>query len=63
MVALWVGIGFVVGCMLAGGICRFFRKKTEQPVVCLEKDKIDITVQDILRLADLVTAPDVNDLL
>lgn len=63
MVALWVGIGFVAGSMLVGGICWFFRKKTERLVARAEKDKIDITVQDILRLAALSTAPDVSSLL
>lgn len=63
MVALWVGIGFVAGGMLVGGICCFFRKKTERPVVCPETDKMDITVQDILRLTALSNASDITSLL
>ncbi|MDE5610938.1 MAG: hypothetical protein K2I90_02850, partial [Odoribacter sp.] len=60
---LWIGIGFIAGCLLVGGICWSLWKKTEELVIRTGKDKIDITVQDILRLAALGTAPDVNSLL
>ena len=63
MVAVYVGIGFVAGCMLTGGMFWLFRKKTDRPVVRPGKNNMDSTVQDIIRLSALSIVPEVSSLI
>lgn len=59
----FIFIGIAIGCMVAGVVFWFVGRKKEEPAIWMEKDKIDITVQDIIRLAALSTTLDVNSLI
>ena len=55
--------GIAVGCMIAGGVFWFAGRKAQEPAGWVRKDRIDITVQDIIRLAALSTTLDVHSLI
>ena len=55
--------GIAVGCMIAGGVFWFAGRKAQEPAGWGRKDRIDITVQDIIRLAALSTTLDVHSLI
>lgn len=60
-VALFIGI--VIGAAIVGCIWWLTQEKEEPVQGRVEKEKVDITVQDIMRLAALNTAVDVSSLI
>lgn len=63
MIFLYVSIGVIIGMTTIGAFWWVSVIKVEEKKVHIEKEKIDITLQDIIRLAALNTTPDVNSLI
>lgn len=63
MALFFIFIGVALGIIIAVGVFWFVRKKPEESPVWMEKEKIDITIQDIIRLAALNTTLDVTSLI
>lgn len=63
MVFLYIFIGALLGAMTIGSVWWFTIKQEKRKQGSAEKDKVDITVQDIIRLAALNTSLDVGTLI
>lgn len=63
MVFAYLFIGIVAGAAIVGSLWWFARNKRQPAKVWVEKEKVDITVQDIIRLAALNTTVDVSSLI
>lgn len=63
MVLGFIFTGVAIGCLVAGGMFYIVGRKAEKSAARVKKDRIDITVQDIIRLAALSTTLDVNSLI
>lgn len=63
MVWVFLLMAFVCGCLLTGGIFWLTGRKPSLSVASRDRNKIDITVLDIIRLASLNTTLDVTALI
>lgn len=63
MIFLYVSIGVFIGMAVIGACWWYCATKVVEETVHIEKEKVDITLQDIIRLAALNTTPDVNSLI
>lgn len=63
MVFVYVFVGMLLGASIVVAIWWSAREKQQSENSWIEKDKVDITIQDIIRLAALNTTLDVSSLI
>lgn len=63
MIFLYVSIGVLIGMAVIGACWWYSTTKVKEETIHVEREKVDITLQDIIRLAALNTTPDVNTLI